>query len=194
MKRIVILLMLLASLAWVQSPAWAASPSTEQLAAGMLDHMHEATAIPEGRGKRVVNIFFDPNCPYCHKLYNDLRPWVGKDSLQLRWIPVAILTPSSVTKAAAILQAPNRLQAFYKNENNYDFNPSGSPGGGIDPAKVVEAQTRKAIDANDAVLKRAGIYYAIPLVVFRDKAGKAELFIGAPQSDRQLKAMLASVE
>ncbi len=193
MKRNLFLLMVLANLAWVQSPVWAASPSAEQLAARMLDRIHEATAVPEGQGQRVVNIFFDPDCPYCHKLYNDLRPWVGKDNLQLRWIPVAVLTPSSMTKAAAILQAPNRLQAFYENENNYDLNASGSPGGGIDPAKVVEPQTRKWIDANDAVLKRAGIYYAIPLVVFSDKAGKAELFIGAPQSADQLRAMLASV-
>lgn len=194
MKRILLLLMLLTGLAWGSPPVWATSPSTEQLAASMLDHLHEATAIPEGRGKHVVNIFFDPNCPYCHKLYSDLRPWVGKFNLEVRWIPVAILTPSSMTKAAAMLQAPSRLQAFYKNENDYDFNPSGAPGGGIDPAKVVEPQTRKAIDANDAVLKRAGIYYAIPLVVFRNKAGKGELSIGAPQSDKQLKDMLASVE
>ncbi|MDE2252794.1 MAG: thioredoxin fold domain-containing protein [Betaproteobacteria bacterium] len=192
MKRVLFLVMVLASLAWVQSRAWAA-PSSEQLAASMLAHIHEATAIPEGRGRRVVDIFFDPNCPYCHKLYDDLRPWVGKDNLQLRWIPVAILTPSSVTKAAAILQASNRLKAFDENERNYDFNANGSPGGGIDPAHLVEPQTRKWIDANDAVLKRAGIYYAIPLVVFTDKAGKAQLLIGAPQSADQLRAMLASV-
>ncbi|MDE1979036.1 MAG: thioredoxin fold domain-containing protein, partial [Betaproteobacteria bacterium] len=79
----------------------------------VLGEMGKATIITEGHGPRVIYIFFDANCPYCHELYTNLRPKVGKDGLEIRWVPVAVLTPTSVTKGAAILQAPDRLKAFH---------------------------------------------------------------------------------
>ena len=92
-----------------------AAPSTEQLAAAMLHQMGQTTAVTLGAGPRVVDVFFDPNCPYCHELYEDLEPWVGKQGLQLRWIPVAVLAPSSEGKAAAMLQAPVPAKALARN-------------------------------------------------------------------------------
>ena len=186
-RACIILALLLAALA--ARPALA-QQVPEQLADQVLLHAHEATAIAEGGGHRVVDIFFDPNCPYCRQLYSDLRPWVGKDGLRFRWIAVAILAPSSLPKAAAILQASNRLQAFRANEE-HDLNPNANPG--IAPAREVASRTRKALAANAALLKRAGIYNAVPLMVFRDKAGKGQLFIGAPKSDTQLADLLATV-
>jgi hypothetical protein len=58
---------------------------------------------------------------------------------------------------------------------------------------VVTPRTRKALAANEALLQRAGIDSAVPLMVFRDKAGKGQLFIGAPKSDTELAALLATV-
>jgi len=183
---IILALLLAASLA---RPA-TAQQTPGQLADQVLLHAHEATAIAEGGGHRVVDIFFDPNCPYCRQLYSDLRAWVGKDDLQFRWIAVAILAPSSLPKAAAILQAPDRLQAFRATED-HGLNPNANPG--IAPARVVTPRTRKALAANEALLQRAGIDSAVPLMVFRDKAGKGQLFIGAPKSDTELAALLATV-
>ncbi|MEJ2509073.1 MAG: hypothetical protein P8009_06285 [Gammaproteobacteria bacterium] len=40
-----------------------------QLAASMLADITQASWIAEGKGPHVVYVFFDPNCPYCHKLY-----------------------------------------------------------------------------------------------------------------------------
>ena len=55
--------------------------------------------------KRVIYVFSDPNCPYCHKFYEVARPWVESGKVQLRHIPVGIIKPSSPGKAAAILGA-----------------------------------------------------------------------------------------
>ena len=188
MKRLSVILSFLLAMCAAQPVL--AQQTPKQFAEQVLLHVHGATAIAEGRGHRVVDIFFDPNCPYCRQFYSDLRAWVGKDDLQFNWIPVAILAPSSLPKAAAILQAPDRLQAFRANED-HDLNPNASPG--IVPARTVTPRTRKELAANEAVLQRAGAYGAVPLAVYRDKAGNAQLFMGAPQSDKQLAVLLATV-
>jgi hypothetical protein len=96
-----------------------ASPAAHQLALEQVLHATKgATWIAEGNGPRLVYIFFDPNCPFCHKLYQEARPWVGRDGLQLRWIPVGILMPSSAGKAAAILEAKIHSRRSVKMKKN----------------------------------------------------------------------------
>ncbi|MBU6261198.1 MAG: thioredoxin fold domain-containing protein [Burkholderiales bacterium] len=176
--------------------AWApaqAAPSPGQLADAMLRQMAQTTAVTLGSGPHVVDVFFDPNCPYCHHLYEDLQPWVGKQGLQLRWIPVAVLAPSSEGKAAAMLQAADTRKALARNEDDYDENPRAGSGGGIVPAPKVAAATRDELARNLKVLHAAGAYFAFPLMVWRDKSGQAQMFLGAPRDAAQLKALLASV-
>ena len=87
------------------SAEWSADPEAAQ-AAKLLKEIGSAYWIQEGAGPRIVYIFFDPNCPFSHKLYLATRAEVGKGGLQLRWIPVGQLEASSPGKAAAILAAP----------------------------------------------------------------------------------------
>ncbi|SCC92796.1 conserved hypothetical protein [Thiomonas sp. X19] len=169
-----------------------AKPSPDMLAAAqVLQHLGAARAITEGQGARVLTIFFDPNCPYCRQLYGDLRPFVGKDDLRLRWVPVAILAPSSPGKAAAILQSADPLQAFREMEDH-----------GLDPnrpapaqlsAGQISAKTRQALKTNDAVLKHAGVYYSVPLAVFRNREGQPQLLLGAPRGEKALAELLRTV-
>jgi thiol:disulfide interchange protein DsbG len=162
-----------------------------QAAAQVLAHLHTVTRIREGEGPRVLTVFFDPNCPYCRQLYSDLRPFVGKDGLQLNWVPVAILAPSSLGKAAAILQAKDRLQAFRMMEE-HGLDPN-RPAPAIPPAARISLGTREALKANDSVLKRAGVYYSVPLAVYRDRAGQPQLLLGTPRGDKALTALLQTV-
>ncbi|MGC8508109.1 MAG: thioredoxin fold domain-containing protein [Thiomonas sp.] len=150
----------------------------------------KATVIVEGNGQRLLTIFFDPNCPYCHALYKDLRPEVGKNGLQFRWVPVAILTPSSLTKAAALLQAADPLQAFRDNEDNWNF--GDSPGGGITPAKDVLPATRAKIDANNALLQSAGSF-GVPTLLWRNTQGKVMMQVGPPDNGKALRDLLRSI-
>jgi thiol:disulfide interchange protein DsbG len=166
-------------------------PADMRAAAQVLQHLGAATSIDEGQGKRQVTVFFDPNCPYCRQLYSDLRPWVGKDDLQFRWVAVAILAPSSLGKAAAILQAKDPLQAFRAMED-HGLDPS-LPEPAPPNAGQITARTRRTLKINDAVLKRAGAYYSVPLVVFRNRQGRPQLLLGAPRSERALAEVLQSV-
>ncbi len=59
------------------------------------DQLGHATVIEEGKaGAPLVYCFFDPYCPYCHQQWNTLRKKVSAGTLQVRWVPVAVLTAS----------------------------------------------------------------------------------------------------
>lgn len=82
----------------------------------VLTALPKAAWIAESEGRRVVYIFFDPNCPSCAMLYRNLRTLIEPLELQVRWIPVALVNTTSPGKVAAILQAPNPRAAFHRNE------------------------------------------------------------------------------
>ena len=157
-------------------------------AEGVLAQIGQATWIAEGHGKRAIYIFFDPNCPYCHKLYGKLRPYVGKDNLQFRWVPVGVLTPSSLPKAAAILQAPDPLKAFYKNEDDYDFASNGQPGGGIEPAATITPKAREEL-AHNLALYNDHKLFGVPVILWRGAGGKASLLVGEPPDPRLMNIL-----
>ncbi len=147
----------------------------------------DAGWIAEGNGPRLVYIFFDPNCPYCHKLYQESRTWVGRDGLQLRWIPVGILMPSSAGKAAAILEAKDPLAAFRENEDKFGSAPRF---GGIAEAPPSQA-TGKRLQQNTMLFKQTGMP-GVPVILFREASGSVRIVEGTP-SPRLLDEMWRSV-
>lgn len=157
----------------------------------LLEDIDQATWIVEGKGKRVIYIFFDPDCPYCHKLYESLRPLIVGQDLQVRWIPVAMLTSTSEGKAAAILQASNPLEAFHKNEDDFGFNDSG-PGGGISPASTITNKTSLDLITNLSLLQDQNLF-AVPVVVFQAKDGQGFMFNGVPP-EKTLHELLQYVQ
>jgi thiol:disulfide interchange protein DsbG len=182
-------LVLIALCTATYGPAAAAGASTQEVAGSMLKDIDQATWVAEGKGDRIVYIFFDPNCPYCHQLYVNTRKWVGKDGLQFRWIPVGVLMTTSAGKAAAILEAKDPVKAFHLNEDKYS-RESGF--GAIDESLLPSAATEKKLKANQALLERTGLD-AVPSMLFRDKAGQARFIQGAPPP-KALQQILAMVK
>ncbi len=170
-------------------PAHAASRS-DRAAARILAHLDLATCIVEGRGPRRLVVFFDPNCPYCHRLYQALRPLVGRNGLSVCWIVLGMLTASSLPKAAAMLQAADPLRALHRNEDDYDFAANGQPGGGIAPARSITPGTRDRLQRN-LILYHSAQLVGVPVMVWRDAHG-AHLSVGVPSAS-DLRAIVASV-
>ncbi|MGA8008411.1 MAG: hypothetical protein WCA24_03350 [Thiomonas sp.] len=167
---------------------WAADPEAAR-AVALLRSIGRAHWVQEGTGPRIVYIFFDPNCPYSHKLFLATRAEVDKAGLQLRWIPVAQLEFSSMGKAAAILQAPDRLAAFHKNETDWNF--GDSPAGGIRPLAHPDAKVVRQLQANAALMHQAGLH-TFPVMLYRSANGNAHLIIGL-LPDGTLPTVLRSV-
>lgn len=122
--------------------------------------------------RRVFYVFTDPNCGYCHKFYKKTRAWVEAGKVQLRHIPVAILRPSSIGKAAALLTADDPEQAMRSHEANYKS-------GGIKPMANVPDKLRQQIKANKQLMARSGIR-GTPGIVYKDSSGDVQTRQGVP--------------
>lgn len=134
----------------------------------------KATWIAEGRGPRIIYIFFDPNCPSCQLLYKNLRSFIGSHNLHLRWIPVAVVDVTSLGKAAAILQASDPPAALRRNEEHYD---AQAYAGGIEE-DIPSAETERKVRANERLLNRLEIP-VVPTMLFAGKDDRAVIIQGA---------------
>lgn len=125
--------------------------------------------IAEGEGDKVAYVIFDPQCPYCHKLWAKLRDVAAKGGTQVRWIPVAILSEDSKQFAAAIYQAKNSRDALTEMNNRT-----------LTGVKVTEISADK-LERNLQLLRATG-YTGVPTVLYRDQ-GKVRATIQALSDD-----------
>lgn len=161
-------------------PGRARAADGQQVAQSILNDIHQATWITDGHGPHVVYIFFDPNCPYCHRLYVETRSWVKRGALQVRWIPIGVLTTTSAGKAAALLSAKDRLAALRQNEDHYK---RGDGGGGIAENLLAPDRVYRELKANLALLSRTGSAN-VPVMLFETDEGGPLLIVGAPPPAR----------
>jgi len=136
-----------------------------------------STWIRDGKADapRVVYMFSDPNCPYCHRFWAAARPWVDAGKVQLRNLLVGVIKPDSSTKAAAILGASDRTAALEQNEHNFEK-------GGITPAASVPPDVRKILGTNQAFMAELG-FQGTPGIVYQDEKGLVQRLTGMPQPE-----------
>jgi thiol:disulfide interchange protein DsbG len=149
----------------------------QKSAASVLADIQQATGIRDGKSAHVIYVFFDPNCPYCHKVYEMLRSPVQRGEVELRWIPIGKLMATSTGKAAAMLEAKDPTEALHRNERG--FSPETGNFGGIEEEPVPRDETMRQLNANHALLRRTGSD-AVPTLLFRTRDGKADIIRGAP--------------
>ena len=149
----------------------------QKVAASMLADIQQATWIRDGKSAHVIYVFFDPNCPYCHKVFEMLRPHVQRGEVELRWVVVGKLMATSTGKAAAMLEAKDPTEAFYRNERG--FSQETGSFGGIEEEPAPREETLRRLNANLALLNRSG-FDAVPALLFRTKDGKTDIIRGAP--------------
>lgn len=153
-------------------------------AASMLVDIQLAAWIRDGQSKHVIYVFFDPNCPYCRRVYEGLRTPVELGEVELRWIPVGILMTTSLGKAAAMLEAANPTEALHRNERG--FSTETGTFGGIEEEPVPREETLKRLERNLALLRRTG-QDGVPSLLFRTRDGQAHFIRGAPSADALAK-------
>lgn len=124
---------------------------------------------------RIVYSFSDPNCIYCNRFWHSARPWVDSGKVQLRHMIVGIIKDDSATKAAAILEAPDRTAALLENERTMSR-------GGITPAARVSATSRSILEANHELMLLLG-FRGTPGIVLKDSDGAIKKFNGMPRPD-----------
>lgn len=145
--------------------------------------LEESTWVAEGDAdaERVVYVFTDTECPYCHKFWKASQPWLAKGGVQVRNILVAVISPKSLPHAAAILESGDPAGAWRKNEQH--FGQSGAAAE-AEPSTA----TLKKIRANNTLMMRLG-FYGTPGVVYKDARGEIHTLHGLPPDPQQLKAI-----
>jgi len=175
MRRRITLLLALFAVPMLAPAARAAQAMRAPLATkAILTALPKAAWIADGQGRRAVYVFFDPNCPACQLLYRNLRSVIQPHDVQVRWVPVAIVNPTSLGKAAAILEAADRAAALRENEERY---AGESYAGGI-AEHIPSDETDRQIRANEVLLNKLDIP-VVPTMLFAGKDGHAVIIQGA---------------
>ncbi|MGA7180635.1 MAG: thioredoxin fold domain-containing protein [Thiobacillaceae bacterium] len=140
--------------------------------------LERTDAVQEGAkvAKHVLFVFFDANCLYCHLTWKALQPY-EKVGLQVRWVPVAYQQPSSTGRAAAIMQAPDRVAALRENEAGYH---PGQFTGGIAPLDRVPGTLMAQLRANTQLMQEFGAP-GTPALVWKDRVGQVRFKLGVPR-------------
>lgn len=183
-----LLLFALLSMNFMLPATSVAKESRTAIAEKMLTNIDQATWIEEGKSAHVIYVFFDPNCPYCHRVYTNTRDWIKNNKVQIRWIPVGVLTPTSHGKALTLLDSKDPLKLFHHGEDNF----SGGEGSAIDEALDSPGKSQKALKNNVKLLRLTGVD-AVPSILFRSKNGDPVLIEGAPPA-KKMKIILQYVK
>lgn len=145
-------------------------------AAKIMKQLSESKWVLDGKpsAPRVVYVFTDPNCPYCHAFWEAARPWVESGKVQIRYLVVGIIREDSPAKAAAILGAKDPAEALTRNEKAFSK-------GGIAAEKTISPEVQKQLDGNLALMMSLDIQ-GTPGIVQQGADGKLSKFGGMPRS------------
>ncbi|MGE5170143.1 MAG: thioredoxin fold domain-containing protein [Rudaea sp.] len=173
--RRVALVVVLASLSML---AFAAERRNAVPTDALFGQLEKADAVVEGARDpaHVLYVFFDANCYYCHLTWKALQPYEAA-GLQVRWVPVAYQQPSSVGRAAAIMEAPDRVAALRLNETGYDRTHFT---GAITPLPNVASARVKALEANTELMRAFGAP-GTPALAWKDADGSVRFRAGVPR-------------
>ncbi len=168
--------------AYAHKPFGFGSPPAAVLAA-----VRHGYGISEGPGPRNLYVFVDPNCPYCHRLFEQLQGRLAPAGVRVHWLVVGFLHASSPGKAAAILGARRPLAALLRSERG--FRPR--IGGGLAPVPV-RGRIAHELAVNDRLLAMTGDEL-VPTLVYRNTAGRAIIHQGIPIGPHGVRKLLSSL-
>ncbi|MHB8253308.1 MAG: hypothetical protein ACYDEV_06305 [Acidiferrobacter sp.] len=157
--------------------------------AALYQSLGNARSITEGQGSRTLYVFFDANCPYCHLLFSRLKRFGGPYHVTVHEILVGYVTPTSIGKAAALLESHNPPAALMYAETHYSW----TKGSDIAPIKP-NAATSRALAENMKLDNQLAGFTIVPVMVYKQANGIIRIRnIGMPPVWK-LKKILASIK
>ncbi|MCH7313225.1 thiol:disulfide interchange protein DsbG [Acinetobacter sp. ANC 3882] len=125
------------------------------------------------KAPRIIYVFSDPNCPYCHAFWEKARPYVKAGKVQLRHIQVGVIRPESRGQAATLLAASNPQQVFEA------FNAAKGKQK-LKELKPIPAHLAEKLERNEEMMNKYG-FYATPALIWKNSQGKLETAQGLPK-------------
>jgi thiol:disulfide interchange protein DsbG len=155
-----------------------------------LDELQQAGWIADGRddAPRKVYAFIDANCIYCAKFWADARPWVESGKVQLRYIMVAVIAPTSAGKAVTLLADPDPARRLAAYERAHAFGVERMLQGGphhsmedanLAPTLPIPVAVGRTLEANEGLMNALGLR-GTPGLVFQGPNGRLVALGGMP--------------
>ena len=147
----------------------------------------ETTGITVGQGRRTLWVYFNPDCSYCHRLWNALA---GVSDLTVIWIPVTFSPKTaSLARSAAILEAKDPARALQQNEETFnDYREEG----GYPITGSPSPHTEEEITRNTMLLQMWTGKIATPTLLYRNTQGGVSESVGLPADIPGMVATIAS--
>lgn len=142
--------------------------------------LEKSTWIQDGEksAPRIVYIFSDPNCPYCHKLWQQARPWVKSGKVQLRHIQVGVIREESRSQVATLLMSKDPATTFA----DINLNKGKKL---LQSATTIPKQIADKIDFNQGLMEKYG-FFSTPSIVWRDSKGNFKSTQGMPKDLKEI--------
>lgn len=141
-----------------------------------IDGLDSEHLITEGSADApALYVFLDPNCIFCHKLYQQTKPLIAAGKLRIHWILVGVLGPSSIGRAATILSADDPAASLAQNEADFD---KANEQGGVTPEKPDDELTDVLDQHRDAMFNVGG--RGTPVALFQGPDGHWQSRQGLP--------------
>lgn len=139
-----------------------------------------STWIQDGKSDapRIVYVFSDPNCPYCHKFWQEARPWVESGKVQLRHIQVGVIRDESRAQVATLLMSKNPTAVF----NDININRGKNR---LKPAENIPLEIAEKIDFNQSLMGKYG-FFSTPSIAWRDSTGNFRSAQGMPSDLKEV--------
>ncbi len=124
--------------------------------------------------------FIDPECPHCHDLIQDVRKsgLLEKGALQLRLIPVGLISEDSLKEAAYLLAAPNAQDLLFQHLDGKKGVLMADP-----------SVNTQGVQRNMALMQDWN-FDVTPFSIYKDSSGKVKILRGRPNDLKKVVAEL----
>ena len=174
----------------------APAPARQAAAPVRWAELEHAGWIADGRddAPRKIYVFTDANCPYCTKFWSDARPWVESGKVQLRHVMVAVISPTSVGKAAALMTDPDPAKRLAGYEQAHAFGVARMMAGGpkhslqdpnLPPMDPIPPAIERQLAQHEALMHGLGLT-GTPGIVYRGLDGRIAARPGVAKEDLPL--------
>ena len=150
------------------------------------DAVHNTAYIQQGDNDAPHKLYVvvDPNCTYCHRLYDQLQPLIKQNTLAVRWVVVGFLKSSSKRRALTILGSQHPLEAMQRNEAGFN---EKTESGGLKPEDNPGDQASRKLARNMQFMRKQQIM-GTPALIYKTSGGIKQMKQGMPR--KPLKTLI----
>lgn len=149
----------------------------------MWQRLEKAHWIMDGKANapRIIYVFADPFCPYCHTFWQQARPWVEAGKVQIRTLLVGVIKPESPAVAAALLATADPSLAW---RNYQQSNGKVAP----DALKTLPPAQARELNIHQTLMDDLGAN-ATPAIYYLNEEKVLQQVVGMPDAE-QLATMM----